>query len=145
MAIVATILKNAPQVLAAAILAMGAMIDMASAQSLKELRARETEERMLAREISYTQSVCGHEIRSSIDWASAVHWPPEVSLAASCDGALGAVESYCRGRLNRRMINRFVCAGDGAGATLRGGALRYGASPGANSYAETMAVLRQSE
>lgn len=116
----------------------------ASAQSLKEIRARETNEQALEREAAYTRSVCGHSLTATIDWRSAANWPDDVSLAASCDGALGALEAICRNRAGKakaQRVTRFVCAGDGGGASLRGGTLRYGASPGENGFSETKALL----
>ena len=116
----------------------------ASAQSLKEARARESEEAALNREAAYTKSVCGTPLRVSIDWRSAADWPDGVSLAAACDGALGALEASCRsnaGKTQAQSIKNFVCAGDGSGPSLRGGVLRFGASPGQNGFAETKALL----
>ncbi|MEO1241681.1 MAG: hypothetical protein AAFX54_07205 [Pseudomonadota bacterium] len=116
----------------------------ASAQSLKEIRGREANEQALEREAAYTRSVCGHSITATIDWSSAADWPEGVSLAASCDGALGALEAICRNRAGKakaKRVTRFVCAGDGGGASLRGGMLRYGASPGENGFSETKALL----
>lgn len=116
----------------------------ASGQSLRELRARDAEEQALDREIGYTETVCGISLRATIDWRSAKDWPSSTSLTNSCDGALGALEAICRnadGKSRARRIKRFVCAGDGAGASLRGGTLRYGASPGANGFSETKALL----
>ncbi len=116
----------------------------AAAQSLKEIRARENEERALDREVAYTEQVCGSSITASIDWRSAVNWPEGRSLAASCDGALGALESICRskdGKNRGRKVSRFVCGGDGAGPSLRGGTLRFGASPNGNGFAATKSLL----
>lgn len=120
------------------------MTAAAEAQSLREIRARESEEAALDREASYTQSVCGNSFSASIDWRSAADWPDGVSIAASCDGALGALEAICRnadGKRKAKRISRFVCAGDGAGADLNGGTLRYGASPGDSGFSDTKAVL----
>ncbi len=117
---------------------------VASAQSLKELRVRDAEEAALDREVAYTQSVCGSSIDASIDWRSAADWPESVSLTLSCDGALGAVEAYCRtgeGKSRAQRITRFVCAGDGSGASLRGGTLRYGATPGDNGFVDTKMLI----
>ena len=123
--------------------AMGVMTSTPlSAQTLKEIRAREAEESNLDREVAYTESICGTSIRASIDWRSAVNWPEDVSLTSSCDGALGALEAICRNDKNKaRRISRFVCGGDGAGASLRGGTLRYGASPGDSGFSSTKALL----
>ena len=116
----------------------------ASAQSLKDLRARERENRALASEAAYTSKVCGRSIAASIDWSTVDDWPSGESLAAVCDGALGAVETICRrGRTN--VVDRFVCAGDGSGADLSGRTLRYGASPGGNGYAQTLAEIGAAE
>ncbi|WDI32565.1 hypothetical protein PUV54_05070 [Hyphococcus flavus] len=112
----------------------------ANSQSLKEARAQETEERALEREASFTRSVCGMNFDVVIDWRSAANWPDGASIAESCDGALGALEAACR-RGGAPRVSRFVCAGDGSGASLRGGTLRYGASPGDNGFSETRAVL----
>lgn len=112
----------------------------ASAQSLKDLRARERENAELARQAAFTSDVCGRPISASIDWASSATWPAGESLAEVCDGALGAVETICRrGRTN--IVDRFVCAGDGSGADLSGKTLRYGAEPGGNGYATTLAEI----
>lgn len=116
----------------------------AASQPLREIRAQEAEERSLDREVAYTESICGISLTAVIDWRSAANWPASVSLANSCDGALGAIEAICRdadGKSRVRRINRFVCAGDGAGASLRGGSLRYGATPGGNGFSETKALL----
>lgn len=116
----------------------------AAAQSLKEVRAREAEEKALEREVAYTRSVCGNALSGAIDWRSAADWPQDASLAGACDGALGALEAACRkkdGKAKARRITRFICAGDGAGASLSGGALRYGARPETSGFAETKALL----
>jgi hypothetical protein len=116
----------------------------ASAQSLKDLRARERENRELARQAAFTSEVCGRTIAATIDWSTAEDWPARESIAEVCDGALGAVETICRrGRTN--VVHRFVCAGDGSGAELSGKTLRYGASPGGNGYAETLAEIGAAE
>ncbi len=116
----------------------------ASTQSLKDLRARERENRALASEAAYTSKVCGRSIDASIDWSTAEDWPAGESLAAVCDGALGAVETICRrGRTN--VVDRFICAGDRSGADLSGKTLRYGAAPGGNGYATTLAEIGAAE
>ncbi|WP_425410309.1 hypothetical protein [Hyphococcus sp.] len=125
--------------LAAGLLAFCAP-SVAASQSLKESRAQNAEERALSREASFTQSVCGMDFDIVIDWRSAADWPDGASIADSCDGALGALEAVCR-RGDAPQITRFVCAGDGSGASLRGGTLRYGASPGDNGFSETMSAL----
>ena len=115
----------------------------AHAQSLREAREREAEEAALNTEIAYTQTVCSSSISASIDRSSLSNWPADKSLVASCDGALGAIEAICRrdGAAKVQSIKRFVCAGDSAGPSLRGGVLRYGAAPGKNSFNETDAFL----
>jgi hypothetical protein len=115
----------------------------AGAQSLKELRARQAEEAALAREAAYTSAVCGRTIATRIDWSSARGWPEDESLAAACDGALGALEAACRA--GRRDVREFVCAGDGSGPTRSGATLRYGAAPQASGFAETKAYLETSQ
>lgn len=115
-----------------------------SAQSLRDLRAQETEERVLQREVSYTSDVCRRPITASINWSSMKTWPPRESIAGACDGALAAVETICRaGR--RNVVHHFVCAGDGSGAALSGKTLRYGASPYGNGYAATLAIIGAAE
>lgn len=116
----------------------------ASAQSLKDLRAQERENQELARQAAFTSEVCGQTISAAIDWRSAADWPAGESLAAVCDGALGAVETICR-RGRTGIINRFVCAGEGSGAELSGKTLRYGATPGENGYAATLAEIGAAE
>jgi hypothetical protein len=116
----------------------------ASAQSLRDLRAQERENRELARQAAFTSEVCGRTISASIDWISAADWPAGESLAAVCDGALGAVETVCR-RGRKDVVERFVCAGDGDGAALSGKTLRYGAAPGGNGYAQTLAEIGAAE
>ena len=118
----------------------GAAAPALAAQSLKESRAQQSEESALEREAAFTQSVCGTNIDVIIDWRSAADWPDGASIAASCDGALAALEAACR-KGNAPRVTRFVCAGDGSGASLRGGTLRYGASPGDNGFSETRSVL----
>lgn len=126
-------------VLAALLSAAGA-----SAQSLKDLRARERDNRELARQAAFTSEVCGRTIAATIDWSTAEDWPARESIAEVCDGALGAVETICRrGRTN--VVHRFICAGDGSGAELSGKTLRYGASPGGNGYAQTLAEIGAAE
>ncbi|MCB2097104.1 MAG: hypothetical protein AB7F91_04430 [Parvularculaceae bacterium] len=112
----------------------------AGGQSLRDLRAQDAEERALAREAAYTSEVCGRSIEAEIDWSSVRDWPADESLVDACNGALGAVETICRaGR--RNVVHDFECAGDGSGPSLSGGTLRYGASPGGNGYAATLATI----
>lgn len=128
--------------IAAGLLALAAM--PAGAQSLRDLRAQDAEERALVREAAYTSDVCGGSVSASIDWASARRWPAGESLSEACDGALGAVETICRaGRKN--VVREFVCAGDGSGPSLSDKTLRYGASPGSNGYAATLATIGAAE
>jgi gas vesicle protein len=116
----------------------------ASGQSLRDLRAQDADEADLAREAAYASKVCGRTISSRIDWQSARGWPAGESLADACDGALGAVETICRaGR--KDVVRDFVCAGDGSGAQLSGKSLRYGALPGSNGYAATLATIGAAE
>lgn len=136
--------RLAAAVAAGASLCVALSFTPASGQSLRDLRAQDAEEQALDREVAYTESICGISLKATIDWRSAKDWPSSASLTNSCDGALGALEAICRnaeGKSRALRINRFVCAGDGAGASLRGGTLRYGASPGANGFSETKALL----
>jgi hypothetical protein len=113
----------------------------ASAQSLKDARAREATEKNFAREAKYTRSVCGAELDAEIDWASVGDWQKGL-LVAECDRALGALEAACRsGDERAKSVRRFVCAGDGSGAELRGSTLRYGAARGVDAFDETQSVL----
>lgn len=114
----------------------------ADAQTLKVLRAQDAEEEALDREAAFTSSVCGTNIDAQIDWRSVIDWPEGYSLAKACDSALGAVEAVCRSDASRgKRLSHFVCAGDGAGPSLSGSTLRYGASPGGNGFAETQDYL----
>jgi hypothetical protein len=123
-----------------ALFAVCAGVGPASSQSLRDLRAQDADNAALAREASYTSEVCGRPISARIDWAASRNWPADESLAAACDGSLGAVEAVCRaGRKN--LVRSFVCAGDGTGPELSGGVLRYGASPDENGFEETRALL----
>lgn len=117
---------------------------IAGAQSLRDLRAQDADDRSLDRQAAYTSDVCDRPISASIDWASAKNWPARESLVDACDGALGAVETICRaGRKN--VVHQFVCAGDGSGPSLSGKTLRYGAAPGGNGYAATLATIGAAE
>lgn len=114
----------------------------ASAQSLKSLRQQEADNAALEREAAYTSSVCGTPIGARIDWSSAASWPENDSLAAACDGALGALETVCRNDKARGgKVRTFVCAGDGGGPSLSGGTFRYGASPGGDGYSSALGYL----
>lgn len=126
--------------LAAALALAACWNSAAAAQSLRDLRAQEAADRELSREAAYTSEVCGRPISAGIDWASVKNWPDGESVVDACNSALGAVETICRaGRTD--VVKSFICAGDGAGATLSGGVLRYGARPGGNGYATTLAVI----
>ena len=131
------VMRRISAIATAAVLASIAPV---SAQSLKELRAREGEERALSAEAAFTGKVCGDDISASIDWSSVRDWPAGASIASACGGALSAVETVCR-RGRKAFVRRFVCAGDGAGPRLSGSTLRYGASPGRNGFAETKSYL----
>ncbi len=121
-----------------------ALTTSASGQSLRDLRAREKENAELARQAAFTSETCGRPINASIDWAASAEWPASESLASACDSALGAVETICRaGRTN--VVERFVCAGDGAGPDLSGKTLRFGAAPDGNGYAATLATIGAAE
>lgn len=136
------IVRRISACLVAGILALAIFVAGASAQSLKEARAKEADARALQREVTYTRSVCGNEISARIDWASTAEWPQGLDLVGACDRSLAAVEAACRsGNKRAQSISRFVCAGDGAGARLRGSTLRYGAAPDADGLSETAAVL----
>jgi len=122
----------------AAALALGGAAD---AQSLRDARARDANSAALADEAYYTRKVCGNEIRAEVDWASAGDWQ-EGLLIAECDKALGALEAACRaGDIRAQGVTRFICAGDGDGAELRGSLLRYGADRRANAFVETQSAL----
>ena len=116
----------------------------AAGQSLRDLRAQESENKALAREAAYTSEVCGRPIPASIDWSRSKDWPAHESLTEACDGALGAVETICRAG-KKTAVRSFVCSGDSAGPSLSGGVLRYGAAPGVNGYAATLATIGAAE
>lgn len=117
----------------------------ANGQSLKALRAQESEREALSREVAYTNSVCNSSMTASIDWRSLAGWPKDENLVAACDGALGAIEAMCRasGEVKARIgsLNNFICAGDGSGPSLGRASFRYGASPGVNGFSETKGYL----
>ena len=118
-------------------------IGSASAQSLKEARAKDALTRALEREATYTSSVCGSDVTASIDWTSTGDWPQGLDLVGACDRSLAAVEAACRANKKRaQSITRFVCAGDGAGAQLSGSTLRYGANPNTDGFSQTEAILK---
>ncbi|HXI87040.1 MAG TPA: hypothetical protein VNH64_06245 [Parvularculaceae bacterium] len=117
----------------------------AGSQSLKSLRAQESEETALDHQVAYTNSVCGTNIASSIDWPSTASWPENESLVEACDGALGALEAICRaddGKKRAQKLTAFVCAGDGAGPSLHGSTFRYGASPGEDAFSDAMPYIK---
>ena len=125
-------------------LAASAAAPFALAQSLKSMRAQEAEEQLLQSEVDYTNSVCSADIAASINWSTASDWPDGVSLAETCGGALSALEAICRsadGQAMAQDIDEFVCEGDGAGPSLSGGVLTYGASPSGGAYSETSDYL----
>lgn len=125
----------------AAVLSGVPLADDAAAQSLREMRAREAEERDLQREADFTARVCGGSISASIDWSTVADWPEDASIASACDGALAALEAVCRDGRGAGEISSFVCAGDGTGASVSGGEFTYGASPGDSSFSDAKAVL----
>ena len=117
----------------------------AGAQSLKSLRAQNAEEAARAHQIAYTNSVCGTHISSSIDWTSLRAWPENGNIVEACDGALGALEAMCRsgdGKKRVQKLSAFVCAGDGAGPSLSGSTLRYGASPSGDGFSQMMSYIQ---
>jgi hypothetical protein len=130
--------------LLSALACASAVFAAASAQSLREIRAREADNEAFSSEVAYTRLLCENGLTGEIDWSSAADWPSDQSLAAACDGALGALEAMCRsdaGKARAQRITHFVCAGDGDGASLRGETLRYGASPGSGGFDDVMALL----
>lgn len=129
--------------LAPALLAAAAVLSASAfGQSLRSLRAQEADEAALAREAAYTNSVCGGNISARIDWRSATSWPEGRSLAAACDGALGALETICRSdRARGQRVSSFTCAGDGSGPSVSGGSFRFGATPGGDSYSSALPYL----
>lgn len=134
---------------ASILLGLGALVFSASAamsQSLKSLRQHEADEAELNREAAYTSSVCGSALSAKIDWNSAASWPADTSLAAACDGALGAIETICRsdnGKSRGAKVKIFICAGDGSGPSLSGGTFSYGATPGGDGYSDSLPYLEQ--
>jgi hypothetical protein len=113
----------------------------AGAQSLRSLRAQESDAGALAREVAYTSSVCGSNISASIDWSASSAWPESQSLAGACDQALGALETLCRSGRGMGRVATFICAGDGSGPSLRGSTFRFGASPGGDGYSSALIYL----
>ena len=112
--------------IAAAVLA--GSLNASAAQSLRESRAQKDEERQLQNEASYTQNLCGMEFDVVIDWSTFGRWPEGAGVADACGAALSPLEKACRQNSPQR-ITRFVCTGDGSGASQNGTVLRYGASP----------------
>lgn len=114
-------------------------------RSLKELRVRQQEENILREEVAFTNSVCKVNISARINWRASVSWPNSgKGLAKNCDGALGAIEALCRGSKKSQVqakIKSFQCSGTGAGPSLSGSTLRYGAKPGGNGFGVTKAYL----
>lgn len=108
--------------------------------SLRDLRAQQSDNDALAREAAYTSEVCKRSIPARIDWSSTRDWPSGSNLVAACDGALSAVEATCRSGRSA-VVRQFVCAGDGSGASLSGGVLRYGAGPDGDGFSDTKALL----
>lgn len=100
----------------------------AGAQSLRERRAQEAEERALADQAAYTQQLCGVSFSTEIDWASFSRWPENADVSRACDRGLSEIETRCR-RGDTPTLTRFICAGDGSGLRMGRGAARYGASP----------------
>jgi hypothetical protein len=137
-------LPSAAVVAATAVFALIAAPSLANAQSLKEIRSQEAEEKRLAQEAAYTNSLCQISLKTHIDWRSIADWPDSVSLSGKCDGALGAIEWFCKtgeGRTRVSRISTFVCAADGSGPSFNGSTLRYGADPVGNGFGETKAYL----
>lgn len=113
-----------------ALMAAGALLCVvapADAQSLREMRAQETQEAALQREAAYTEQLCGVSFDVVIDWRSFSGWPDGADVARACDRGLSEIEKSCRKGETPR-ITRFVCTGDGSGAHHGGGTFSYGAS-----------------
>ncbi len=114
-----------------ALAAAGALLCAASpgfaAQSLREMRAQESDEAALQREAAFTEQLCGLSFDVLIDWRSFSGWPQGADIAGACGRGLSDIETRCRkGEAPR--ITRFVCTGDGSGAGYSGGTMTYGAS-----------------
>ncbi len=116
---------------------------IAHAQSLKSIRAQQAEAAALASEVDFTNSVCGGKMKSRIDWNRSAGWPDGSSLAAACDGALGALEAACRSGAKARAarLTAFVCSGDGSGPAIRGDVFSFGADPAGDGYAQVREYL----
>jgi hypothetical protein len=112
----------------AAAAALAGSLEAAAAQSLRESRAQNDEERQLQNEASYTKGLCGMEFDVAIDWSTFGHWPEGAGVADACGAALSSLEKACR-QYKAQRVTRFVCTGDGSGASQNGTVLRYGASP----------------
>ncbi|PQA88470.1 hypothetical protein [Hyphococcus luteus] len=115
-------------VFAAGAMLAGAASPALTAQSLKQIRAQQAEERMLEDQAGYTQQLCGIRFSVSIDWSSFDHWPEGAGVARACDRGLSEIETQCRNGEAPR-VTRFVCTGDGSGSYKSGGTVEYGASP----------------
>lgn len=130
--------------LAALALALAVMVGAdAKAQSLRDARALEAEENALAREVAFTNSVCGSSMSARLEWSANAQWPEVTGLADACGGALSAIEAACRSDENGSLssLREFRCVGDGAGPSLRGQIFRYGAARGVNAFEETRRYL----
>lgn len=129
--------------LAAGFCASASAVAAGDEPTLREIRARQAEERKLANEVAYTNRVCSTSISASIDWARASRWPAGKSLTGACDVALSALEAVCRtdnGRTRAAKVTSFTCSADGSGPALSGGRLRYGAG-GRDNFSSISAWL----
>ncbi|MEZ5891945.1 MAG: hypothetical protein R3C58_02180 [Parvularculaceae bacterium] len=113
--------------LAGAAMLAGAGVTAVSAQSLKEMRAQQSEESDLEDQANYTRQLCGINFDVVIDWPSFSSWPAGADVARACDRGLSEIETDCRNGKAPR-VTRFVCTGDGSGFSNRGGVVQYGAS-----------------
>ena len=114
------------------------------AQSLKDIRAQQAEQKALENEVAFTNSICGGSISATINWSTVADWEDGESLAGACDDALGALEAICRGpggKARGGKVSRFVCEGDGSGPSFSGSTLTFGAGPGVDGFAETKDYL----
>ena len=119
------IFRSRAMLAAGALLCVGA--PAAAAESLREIRAQETQEAALEREAAFTEQLCGISFDTVIDWRSFSGWSEDADVARACDRGLSDIETRCRkGEAPR--ITRFVCTGDGSGANYSGGTMTYGAS-----------------
>ena len=92
------------------ILVMVVIATGVSAQSLQDRKMQQSDDKMLAAEIAYTNQLCHSNIEATVDWQSfsTENFAAAARPLESCDAVLGAIESICADQIGQKAVSQHI-------------------------------------